>query len=177
LKAPSGFLSGPEHIFPDEATSEEQHVRGNYLPIPPELIYSPQATNGQPTGNRYNVRLEPFGQVLRRDIASPKHLQMQADQSAGRLLRVVRTCQLTLNPIRLSTTEGSANRIAEFSPDGHEQLVPRLDVYHRKVVLPNTGSGTSPALEDPPGSGLGTQLLKIRYLPAGHLPESSHSSL
>jgi len=123
------------------------------------------------------MKLEPLGQMLRDDIPPLPRFSVQGYPTTSCLPYGVRTCQLAANSVRLGSTEGSAGCTAEVLTQGHEQLVPRLDVYHREVVLPNMGSETSPVLEDTPGSGLGTKLLKMRHLPAGHLPESSYSSL
>src|ERR671921_794910 len=123
------------------------------------------------------MRLKPLRQVLRHDIPPLPSFSVQGYPTTSGLPHGVRICQLAANSVCLGSTECSAGCTAEVLTQGHEQLVPRLDVYHRKVVLPNTGSGTGPALEDTPSSGLGTKLLKIRHLPADHLPESSYSSL
>src|SRR3712207_76201 len=100
------------------------------------------------------MRLEPLGQMLRNNIPPLPSFSVQGYPTKSCSPYGVRTCHLATNPVRLGSTEGSAGCTAEVLAQGHEQLVPRADVYHREVVLPNAGSGTSPPFVNTPGSGL-----------------------
>jgi hypothetical protein len=159
LVALESVLTGTGQMLSNEISPEEQEMRDDDLSVSPELVYSAQVSNRHPKRGGLQVRFEPSGQVLRSDVSTSPSFSMQDYPAMRCPFYLTHASQLATNSIRLGPTKGPANRAAKIPAQGREHLVPRSDIYHRKVVLPHASSGAFPALEDTPGNGLRTQLL------------------